>query len=499
MTLKQFFKDLGISAFFLIVATMVSYFFFVNAESSSNVATCYMLAVFFISRYTFGHLWGFLSSVIGVIIINYIFAFPYFAIDFFRKGYPLTFIGMLTISLITSAVTTQINRQKQEAIQNEIFLTTLNQFNKHVLGCKSKQELLSLTVSYLAKLDESSVLFWPSDNDNNIQMYPCHLYNDDTMELFQHERIRNQALKLKTSSKNGIIETKDYRYYYLPIRSMTHNWGTIFICSKKETLPKTNMQFHELMIPQIALSLEHFSLLEHSHTLMLESEKEKMRSNLLRAVSHDLRTPLTGMIGASSAYLDAKDYLSEDYKDELIQGIHSDANWLLNMVENLLSVTRIDQTQKDATVKKQPEPLEEVVSEALVRFQKRYPNVLVDVTIPEEFLMLPMDATLIEQVIINLLENATVHGKGTKPINFYVEKKDTSVVFHIRDYGKGISKKHIPFIFDGYPITEHKHNDTHKGMGIGLSICKSIILAHQGKIEAKSYEDGAEFLFHLPF
>ena len=203
--------------------------------------------------------------------------------------------------------------------------------------------------------------------------------------------------------------------------------------------------------------------------------------------------------GASSAYLDAKDYLSEDYKDELIQGIHSDANWLLNMVENLLSVTRIDQTQKDATVKKQPEPLEEVVSEALVRFQKRYPNVLVDVTIPEEFLMLPMDATLIEQVIINLLENATVHGKGTKPINFYVEKKDTSVVFHIRDYGKGISKKHIPFIFDGYPITEHKHNDTHKGMGIGLSICKSIILAHQGKIEAKSYEDGAEFLFHLPF
>ncbi len=498
MNFKQLWKDLGISAFFLITATMVSYFFFVNAESSSNVATCYMLAVFFISRYTSGHIWGFASSVLGVIIINYIYAFPYFAIDFFQKGYPLTFVGMLTISLITSAVTTQLNYQKQEAIQNEEFLSTLNQFNKHVLGCKSEQELLSLTVSYLAKLDESSVLFWPSDKNDDIQQYPYFLYNGDTIEVFKQERIRNQALKLKTSLKNGIIETLEYRYYYLPIHSMTHDWGTIFICTKKETISKANTQFHELIIPQIALSLEHFSLLEHSQELILESEKEKMRSNLLRAVSHDLRTPLTGMIGASSTYLDAKEYLDEDYKDELIQGIHNDANWLLNMVENLLSVTRIDQTQKDATVTKQPEPLEEVVSEALVRFQKRYPNNPVNVAIPEEFLMLPMDATLIEQVIINLLENATVHGKGTKPIDFYVEKEATTVVFHIRDYGKGIPKERIPVIFDGYPITENKHNDTHKGMGIGLSICKTIILAHQGKIEAKSYEDGAEFLFHLP-
>ena len=223
-----------------------------------------------------------------------------------------------------------------------------------------------------------------------------------------------------------------------------------------------------------------------------------MRSNLLRAISHDLRTPLTGMIGASSAYLDAKNFLDEEYKDQLIQGIYDDANWLLNMVENLLIVTKIDQTGKKATVKKQPEPLEEVVSEALLRFQKRYPNNPVNVSIPEDFLMIPMDATLIEQVIINLLENAVVHGRSQQAIDFYIEKKDTDVLFHIRDYGTGIPKERISSIFDGFSATHMEHNDTHKGMGIGLSICKSIILAHQGAIEVIRHENGSEFLFHLP-
>lgn len=498
MKTNSLWKNLAICIFFLVTATLVSYFFFINASNSSNAAICYMLAVFFISRYTSGYKWGFISSVIGVIAFNYIFAFPYFAIDFFREGYPLTFIGMLTISLITSAAATQLNNQKQEALENEQALATINQFNQQTLGCKSRQELLALTTDYLAKLNKCSVLFWPYGTDEPVSSYPYYLYDTDTLALFQNEQVHNQALNLDSTSPDGKLTINGYYIYYLPVRSQDHIWGTLFFRSPESHNANLDSHFSRLMISQIALSLEHFALLEQSQELLLESEKEKMRSNLLRAVSHDLRTPLTGMIGASSAYLDAKTFLDEEYKDQLIQGIYDDANWLLNMVENLLSVTKIDQTRENATVAKQAEPLEEVVSEALMRFKKRYPDSPVNVKIPSEFLMIPMDVTLIEQVIINLLENAVVHGKGERPIDLFVEKSETDVIFHIRDYGKGIPKEHIPFIFDGYSLSQTEHNDTHKGMGIGLSICKTIILAHQGQIDAISYEEGAEFLFRLP-
>ena len=232
--------------------------------------------------------------------------------------------------------------------------------------------------------------------------------------------------------------------------------------------------------------------------LQIEKEKEKMRSNLLRAISHDLRTPLTGMIGASSTYLEAKDQLDEEAKDQLVMGIKEDANWLLNMVENLLSITRIQSNGSDTQphVKKVPEPLEEVVSEAIQRYHKRYPDSELKVKIPEDFLMVPMDPTLIEQVIMNLLENAWVHAGTRGPIELDIKEEEKNVVFYVRDHGVGIEPERIDQIFDGCAgAIDH---ESRKGMGIGLSICKSIVMAHQGDVYARNYEDGAEFSFSLP-
>ena len=145
--------------------------------------------------------------------------------------------------------------------------------------------------------------------------------------------------------------------------------------------------------------------------MLMETEKEKMRANLLRAISHDLRTPLTSIIGNSSTYLDNPDTLSEKDKRSLVQNIYDDSNWLLHMVENLLSVTRI--REKDAHVSKTLEPLEEVISEAVTRLKKRLPDAKINVKIPDDFIMIPMDATLIEQVLINLLEYEIYHAKSS--------------------------------------------------------------------------------------
>ena len=226
---------------------------------------------------------------------------------------------------------------------------------------------------------------------------------------------------------------------------------------------------------------------------LAEADKEKMRANLLRAISHDLRTPVTSIIGALSTLEENDDYSPQE-KKEIIHNIYDDANWLLNMGDNLLSITRIQ--GPDSKLKTSPEMVEEIISEAVIRFKKRFPSAEIEISIPDEVLLIPMDATLIEQVIINLLENALVHSKSQKPIKLLVENQPDTICFHVIDYGIGIDPKCLDSIFDG--TCGSSPSDVRKGMGIGLSICKTIISAHNGSLTARNHQHGAEFLFTLP-
>ena len=230
--------------------------------------------------------------------------------------------------------------------------------------------------------------------------------------------------------------------------------------------------------------------------LRMESETEKMRATLLRAVSHDLRTPLTGIIGNSSLFLESQNDLSSTEQRTIMTNIYEDSNWLLNMVENLLSVTRIQGDSLSINTTK--EPVEEVVGEALEKLKKRYPDAAIRVKIPEEFLMIPMDAVLIEQVTINLLENAIVHSGSILPIDFIVEDHPEHVSFIVRDYGKGLSEEKLQNLFETGTYNNSRSSDSRKGMGIGLSICKTIITAHHGTLSGRNHADGAEFCFTLP-
>ena len=231
--------------------------------------------------------------------------------------------------------------------------------------------------------------------------------------------------------------------------------------------------------------------------LIMEAEKEKLRANLLRAVSHDLRTPLTSIIGASSSYLDNEETLSAEEKRRLVSQISEDADWLLHMVENLLSVTRITDSGAN-TLKKNPGVMEEVLLDAISTIRKRYPSMQIHMSLPDELLIVPMDPLLIKQVIMNLLENAYFHAHSQKPVECFLRSSAESASVHIRDYGIGIPKEHTDDIFDAAPSSPSSASDTRKGMGIGLSICKAIINAHGGSIHAVSHPDGAEFYFTLP-
>lgn len=237
-------------------------------------------------------------------------------------------------------------------------------------------------------------------------------------------------------------------------------------------------------------------IINEREKLLMEAEKETMRANLLRAISHDLRTPLTGIIGTSSVYLENQETLPEKDQRALVQNIYEDANWLLNMVENLLTITRI--RADDKPIHKTFELLEEVVSESVQRLYKRLPDAQIQVHIPDELVLIPMDATLIEQVLINLMENAYHHGASDKPIELNVTLDENQACFEVLDFGNGIPAENLPTIFDGNSSTPNASGDSRKGMGIGLTICKTIILAHKGTIYASNHEHGARLSFCLP-
>ncbi|MCD8082443.1 MAG: DUF4118 domain-containing protein [Clostridiales bacterium] len=349
---KEAWKNLTVVAVVLILATLTTSILVRLSYNASSAGVVYVLAILLVARYTEGYLWGVLTSLISMLLVNYVFTYPFMSLNFTIEGYLLTFAGMLAASAITSALVTRLKKQSRE--------------------------------------------------------------------------------------------------------------------------------------------------LRRRDKVLMTAEKETMRANLLRAVSHDLRTPLTGIIGMTCTYLENGEQMSEEEKTVLVSGIKDDANWLLNMVENLLSVTRI--REGDVKVNTTPELLEEVVSEAVSRLRKRLPEMNVHVKVPDEVLLVPMDAVLIEQVLMNLLENAVYHSGATDAIELKVERDGETILFHIRDFGVGIAPDRLDSLFDGAgSLKPNSSTDAHKGMGIGLTICKTIVEAHRGKIWVRNCDRGAEFVFSLPY
>ena len=309
--------------------------------SVQNTQLVFLLAVLLISRYSSGYCWGILSAVFSVPLVNYMFTYPYFVFNLTISGYLLTFITMLSVSLIVSILTTRIQRQEESR---------------------------------------------------------------------------------------------------------------------------------------------------------LEAEKEKLRANLLRAVSHDLRTPLTSIVGATGAILDNE--LPTEKQHELLHDVNADAQWLLRMIENMLTITRI--SGEAAPLHTETEVVEDVLVQAAIKFSKHFPVIDVQLDLPEDILLADMDAVLIEQVTLNLLENAVYHGGHTTRIILGARRSNAYVTVTVSDNGAGISYEKLPHLFSS-AIGSTTNADSHKHMGIGLSVCKSIIKAHGGHMSACNNEQGgASFSFTLP-
>lgn len=495
----QIVRDLLCAIVILSAATAASSLIVHYTGSFDNVGVIYVLAVVLISRSTAGYFWGVASSAASVFVQNYFFTYPYRSLNV--SGYPLTFLGMLVVSLLTTTLTVQIKEQARLSALREKRTKSLYEFSQRLLAASGVKKIVNLTLEYLYEFSQRTVVFYTEDpQEGGTGIFRSATSRHEYMLQSRDEKaVAHQVFLTQKRAGAGTPGSTGANGLYLPVIAQGQMLGVAgLFYEKDEQPPEDRLTFINMIISQAALALERQRLSDEQQEIVVKAEKEKMRTNLLRSVSHDLRTPLTSIIGASSAILENKDLISPETHDKLIGDIHEEAGWLIRMVENLLTVTRI--SDSPAKVKKLPEAVEEIVAEAVSRVRSRFPGVVIRVSVPEEFLMVPMDATLIEQVIINLLENAVYHAGRENPIDLTVTVQDRRAVFCVSDRGPGIPKEQLRSIFDGYPAEKSKSSDSSRGAGIGLSICMSIVKAHQGQMTAENREDvpGAVFTFTLP-
>lgn len=462
-----------------IAATIVSLVIRHYGFTEVNIVVIYILSVLLVSRYTKGYIYGIGSSVISILAFNFFFTEPLYTLHIKDTTYLFTFLVMLLASIFTSALTSKLIQSKELAYEREKQARALYRVTSFLAKTGGVLDVAAVSAQCLSNLLECDVA--------------CIVVDQKA----------GKAIKLKAEKDSpGIIsETIDLKeieketahYYSFPITA--RDTVICFICLPKELeeVVEENRFVLESVIMHITTTLERELLTGEKETAKAEAERERFKSNLLRAISHDLRTPLTGITGAAEMLLDN---LREEENIKLVQGIYTDSSWLTRLVENILSLTRIQEGR--LAVKLQMEAVEEIVAGAISRASKYAPHHRISITIPEEVLFVPMDGKLIEQVLINLIDNAVKHTTPQDEINVSVRLEEKKIWFEVADNGTGIRREDLPKLFDMFYFSDKLSTDANRGIGLGLAICKAIVHFHGGEIYAQNNSSGgATFKFYL--
>lgn len=285
---------------------------------------------------------------------------------------------------------------------------------------------------------------------------------------------------------------------YLAVRGIQGVMGVVGIPSKYyPTLEMFEKNLIIAILNECGLILERRRFREEKQTIEMETQQERLRSNLLRAISHDLRTPLTSISGNAGVLMEKSIVLEEEKKQELYRSIYDDSMWLVNLTENLLSITRIENGTMHLQMN--AELLDDVFREALSHLDRQAKDHQISVELPDDLLMAKMDVRLIIQVIINIVNNAIKYTPVGSHIVLRAEKQESMVAVSISDDGPGISDKAKVHLFDMFYTASQGKSDSRRGLGLGLNLCRSIVTAHGGTISVRdNMPHGAVFTFTLP-
>lgn len=490
------FKTIGI----LIACTLIGLWFDFLGFSEANIITTFILGVLFNSIVTKGRIYSAVSSVLGVLVFNFVFTQPQYSLQAALPSYPVTFIVMLAASLITSTLTKRVKEQARQDAQKAYRTEVLLETSQKLQQASNQSEIIKETAQQMVKLLDRTVIFYLSKENtlSSPMVFGCE--EEEALRRYLSEDELAVAEWVYKNNKRAGATTNTLsaaKCLYLAVRGKDKVFAVVGIVMEKHvSLEMFEKSLVIAMLGECALALEKEWLSETQKQISMQMQQEQLRANLLRAISHDLRTPLTSISGNAGILRGNSKVLSEEQKQGLYTDIYDDSLWLINLVENLLSITRIDNGTLNLNM--QPELLEDVIIEALLHINRRSVEHKIETVLEDEFLMARMDSRLIIQVIINIIDNAIKYTQEGSSIVISAKRDGAFIRVEIADDGSGIQDSAKEKLFDMFYTAKNISSDSRRGLGLGLPLCKSIINAHGGTIYVRdNMPQGTVFVFTL--
>jgi two-component system sensor histidine kinase KdpD len=437
-----------------------------------------------------------LASVLSVAAFDFFFVTPFLTFAVSDTQYAVTFAVMLAVAIVISTLTTRIQAHAELSRQRERRTAALYSMTRDLVSQQGLDELLRAATRHIAEVFASRVAVFLPDSAGRLVARAGGLSTgtDEPSE----RAVAQWAQEHGQLAGRGSATLPGARALYLPLTAARGTVGVLGIePTSGETTLTTPEQLHllETFAAQAALAIERVALVDEAQQAHVRSETERLRNSLLSAVSHDLRTPLATITGSASALVEQEAGLDAAARRELAQAIHEEADRLNRLVQNLLEMTRLE--SGGIRVGKDWEPLEEVIGSALARVEKRLGDRRVDIQLAPDLPLVPLDPLLIEQVLINILDNAIKYTPAGSPIEISASVKDHDVEVVIADRGPGLAPGEETLVFEKF--YRGRPAGTRSGAGLGLAIARGIVEAHGGRIVAESRPGGgAVFRFFLP-
>ena len=482
-------------------ATGISFCFYTLGLRETNIITVYILGVLLTAIWTNGHLYGALASLLSVISFNFFFTVPRFTLAANDPDYPVTFLIMLVASVISSTLATRVKKQARQSAQKAYYMELLINSNQKLQQGRDEQEIIQIAAEQVSALLDRPVLYALAmkGQELSFQVSPQSEANKQLSAMTPEEKgVADWVIKNNKHAGATTNTLSHAHNLYLSVRGNQEVMGVIGVPAKY--YPPLEVFEKNLMISilnECGLILERRRLRDEKQKIALETQRERLRSNLLRAISHDLRTPLTSISGNAGVLMEKSIALTEEKKQEIYASIYDDSMWLVDLTENLLSITRIENGTMHLQMN--AELIDDVLREAIAHVDRQAARHHIQVNLEDDLLMAKMDARLIVQVIINIVNNAIKYTPEGSHICISAEKEDRMVCIHIADDGPGISDEAKVHLFDMFYTAGIGKADSRRGLGLGLSLCQSIVEAHGGEIFVENNEPhGAVFSFTLP-
>lgn len=492
-------RDIGKSILVLLIATLIGYIFYELGFTEANIIAVYIFGVLVTSIITTNRLCGFVTSIVSVLVFNFFFTIPRFTFHFNDSDYLVTFSIMFMVAFLTGSLASKLKKNARQSAQAAFRTRILLETNQLLQKEKEENAIFRVTAGQLTKLLKRDLVIYPSDG--KILEAPGVYRTEDSRNpelVTENEKAVAEWVFRNNKHAGATTDTlASAKCLYLAIRQNSRVYGVVGICMDEIPLDSFENSMVLSILGECALALENMKNAKEKEESAVLAKNEQLRANLLRAISHDLRTPLTSISGSAGNLMANYQKMDDFTRMQTFTDIYDDSMWLINLVENLLAVTRIEGGQ--VKLNRSVELMDEVVTEALRHIDRKSEEHSIQIHTEQELLLAYMDAKLIVQVLINLVDNAIKYTPAGSVIDICMKKDGKWIVVSVSDNGPGIPDAQKPHIFEMFYSGANQIADSRRSLGLGLALCKSIVTAHGGAIYvADNQPAGTVFTFTLP-